>query len=230
MKYQLIDSSINKQTRKFLLLILFLFMLCYLVAVISSEKSLFGLKVLQSKLIKDQNDFYHVVGLAQNIQNVTLDRLFVDVAVLDRYNVTLGNYSNQVEVHPLNSKDITPFDVLVYDKGNNENIKNYSVGFRYDTVEDIQRNLEIHSINSKLDITGFYFISGKITNNMNAFSNNTTIIAAIFDNENNPIGIWKAQAEPYSIAPSETSSFTIPITDRLQSSKIHNFTLFSNDS
>ena len=89
-----------------------------------------------------------------------------------------------------------------------------------------ERNLEIHSTNSKLDATGFYYISGRITNNMDTISNSTTIIAALNDKNNDPIGIWKAQSEPYNIPPFSTASFTIPVTDRSTGFNINNYTLY----
>lgn len=230
MEHGLVEYCTNNQAKKFIILTLFLFMLCSLGSTLFGDQSIYGLKQIQLELIQDQNDFYHVIGLAQNNNNMTLDRLFVDAIIFDNSNKTVGNYSNQVEVYPLNPDDITPFDILIYDKDINENINNYSVNFRFDIIKEIERNLDVHSVNSKLDFTGLYFINGKITNNMKTYSNNTIIIAAVFDKENSLIGIWKAQSEPYNIAPFATASFTIPVTDRLQSFKIHNFTLFSDNS
>jgi hypothetical protein len=93
-----------------------------------------------------------------------------------------------------------------------------------------EKDLEFHSTNSKLDATGFYYISGRITNNMNNISTSTTVIAALYDKNNDLIGIWKAQSEPYNIPPLSTASFTIPVTDRSQGFNIYNYTLYSNNS
>ena len=65
---------------------------------------------------------------------------------------------------------------------------------------------------------------------MNTTSNSTTIIAALNDKNNDLIGIWKAQSEPYNIPPLSTASFTIPVTDRSQGFDIYNYTLYSNNS
>jgi hypothetical protein len=197
---------------------------------LANDDPAFGLKLLETYLIQDQNKFHHIIGLAQNDLNMTLDNIFVRVNILDKDNTILGNYSNQVAVHPLNPSEITPFDVILYDKDRNSLIKNYTIDSTYEKVSTNIRDLEIHSTNSKLDATGFYYISGRINNNMNITSNSTTIIAALDDKNGDLIGIWKAQSEPYNIPPFSAASFTIPVTDRSLGFNINNFTLYSNNS
>ena len=197
---------------------------------LANDDAAFGLKLLETYLIQDQNKFHHIIGLAQNDLNMTLDNIFVRVNILDKDNSILGNYSNQVAVHPLNPSEITPFDVILYDKDQNSLIKNYTIDSTYEKVNTNIRDLEIHSTNSKLDATGFYYISGRINNNMNITSNSTTIIAALDDKNGDLIGIWKAQSEPYNIPPFSAASFTIPVTDRSLGFNINNYSLYSNNS
>lgn len=197
---------------------------------LENDDEVFGLNLLKTYLTQDQNKFHHIIGLAQNDLNMTLDNIFVQVNILDEDNTILGNYSSQVEVQPLNPSEVTPFDVLIYDKDHNGLIKNYTIDSTYEKVKPNKRDLEIHSTNSKLDATGFYYISGRITNNMNITSNSTTIIAALDNKNADLIGIWKAQSEPYNIPPFSEASFTIPITDRSQGFNTNNYTLYSNNS
>lgn len=197
---------------------------------LENDDEVFGLNLLNTYLTQDQNKFHHIIGLAQNDLNMTLDNIFVQVNILDEDNTILGNYSSQVEVHPLNPSEVTPFDVLIYDKDHNGLIKNFTIDSTYEKVKPNKRDLEIHSTNSKLDATGFYYISGRITNNMNITSNSTTIIAALDNKNADLIGIWKAQSEPYNIPPFSEASFTIPITDRSQGFNTNNYTLYSNNS
>ncbi|WP_222424801.1 hypothetical protein [Candidatus Nitrosocosmicus arcticus] len=197
---------------------------------LTNEQSVFGLKLVQTHLTQDHNKFHHIIGLAQNDLNMTLDKIFVHAIILDESNTILGNYSSQVEVHPLNPSEETPFDVLIYDKNYNSLIRNYTVDLTYEEAKTNKRDLEILSTSSKLDVTGFYYISGRIINNLNIVSNSTTIIAALNDKNGDLIGIWKAQSEPYNIPPFSTASFTIPVTDRIQGPIINNYTLYSNNS
>jgi len=204
--------------------------ICNISVGLVNDESVFGFKLVQTHLTQDQNKFYHIIGIAQNDMNVTVDNIFVHATISDDHETILGNYSSQVAVHPLNPLEETPFDVLIYDKSHNNLIKNFTVSFTYEGTKTTERDVKIHSTSSKLDATGFYFISGRITNNMNTFLKSTTIIAALNDKNNDLIGIWKAQSEPYNIPPLSTASFTIPVTDRGQGVDIYNYTMYSNNS
>jgi hypothetical protein len=212
-------------------LILSVLVICTVWVFLINDESVFGLKVVQSQMTQDQNKFHHIIGIAQNDLNMTLDNIFVQAIISGENNTILGNYSNQVAVHPLYPSEETPFDVLIYEKNHNNLIKNYTIDFTYEGTNNTnEKDLEIHSTSSRLDATGFYYISGRITNNMNTIANSTTIIAALIDRNNDLIGIWKAQSEPYDIPPLSTASFTVPVTDRSQGSNIYNYTLYSNNS
>lgn len=212
-------------------LILSVLVICTVWVFLINGASVFGLKIVQSQMTQDQNKFHHIIGIAQNDLNTTLDNIFVQTMISGENNTILGNYSNQVAVHPLYPSEETPFDVIIYEKNHNNLIKNYTIDFTYEeTNKTNERDLEIHSTSSRLDATGFYYISGRITNNMNTIANSTTIIAALIDRNNDLIGIWKAQSEPYDIPPLSTASFTVPVTDRSQGSNIYNYTLYSNNS
>ena len=212
-------------------LILSVLVICTVWVFLINDESVFGLKIIQSQMTQDQNKFHHIIGIAQNDLNMTLDNIFVQAIISGENNTILGNYSNQVAVHPLYPSEETPFDVLIYDKNHNNLIKNYTIDFTYEGTNNTnEKDLEIHSTSSRLDATGFYYISGRITNNMNTTANSTTIIAALIDRNNDLISIWKAQSEPYDIPPLSTASFTVPVTDRSQGFNIYNYTLYSNNS
>ncbi len=230
MKSVLAFYNSNKLLGTVFCVILSVLIICNITVTLVNDEPVFGLKLVQTHLTQDQNKFHHIIGIAQNDMNITLDNIFVQANITGENNTILGNYSNQVTVHPLSPSEETPFDILIYDKNHNNLIKNYTVGFTYEGTKTNKRDLEIHSTSSRLDATGFYYISGRITNNMNTISNSTTIIAALNDKNNDLIGIWKAQSEPYDIPPLSTASFTIPVTDRGQGFNIHNYTLYSTNS
>ncbi len=106
-------------------LILSVLVICTVWVFLINDESVFGLKVVQSQMIQDQNKFNHIIGIAQNDLNTTLDNIFVQAMISGENNTILGNYSNQVAVHPLYPSEETPFDVLIYDKNANNLIKNY---------------------------------------------------------------------------------------------------------
>jgi hypothetical protein len=190
----------------------------------------FGLKILNSTMVKDENGYVHLIGEAENNEVHPIDKIYVTGTLINNNNTNIGNFSNQVEIHPLNHLEITPFDILIYDKSKNDMIKKYEINFKFNaSSNEILKDLTIGSVSSRLDITGFYFITGRVTSNMNSLSNHTVIVASVKDKDDNLLGIWKAQTEPYNIPPYGSASFTIPITDKDQSFKIHNYTLYINN-
>lgn len=190
-----------------------------------------GLKIIQQQIVQDENDFFHMIGIVQNNENKTIDDIYAIGTLIGIDNATIANYSNPVEVHPLNPSETTPYDITIYEKDQNDQIKNHSIAFTFNSSETENiKNLDIHSVNTRSDLLGFYYISGRITNEMDAISNNTLVVATVSDKDQNLLGVWKAQAEPYNIPPSATASFTIPITDNTQGLRISNYTLFITNS
>ena len=186
------------------------------------------LKIVQAKLTSDQNRYKHLIGILQNSGNQTIDKVIVSADFLDKDKKSIGNFSRQTELTTLNPNDITPFDIFVYDKKLNDKIKDYKVDVKFNFTNYKDKKLVIVSDDSRLDMTGFYFINGKIQNTEKASASNNTRVIAITYNKNNELaGVWKAQTEPYSIPPLTTASFTIPITDKTQAFQISNYTLLT---
>jgi len=202
-----------------------------LITVVSFTNLGLGLKIIQQQMVQDENDFFHLIGVAQNNNNATIDNIYAIGTLTGPDDTTIGNYSTQVDVHPLNPLELTPYDITIYNKEQNDQIKNHSVIFTFNTTESKNlKDFDIHSVNSRSDMLGFFFISGRITNEMSSISNNTLVIATVYDKDEKLLGVWNAQTEPYNISPSSTASFTIPITDSNQGLRITNYTLFINNS
>jgi hypothetical protein len=186
------------------------------------------LKTVQVKLTSDQNKYKHLIGILQNTGNKTIDQVIVSADFLDKDKKSLGSFSKQTELTTLNPNEITPFDILIYDKKISDKIKDYKLDFKFNFTEYKDKKLAIVSHDSRLDMTGFYFINGKIQNTeKTSASNNTRVIAVTYNKNNELAGVWKAQTEPYSIPPLTTASFTIPITDKIQAFQISNYTLLT---
>jgi hypothetical protein len=210
--------------------ILLYFTLGFTIIILSSIIPIFGLKIVDSAITHDQNKFVHLIGEVKNDDPNPVDNIYVKGILFGKNNSQLGNYSNQVDVHPLSHGETSPFDILVYDKGINELINTFKIELEFNSTSmEPKRDLTIGSVTSRLDFSGFYYISGRVTNNMNLMSNNTLIIASVVDKNGNLLGIWKAQTEPYNIPPLGSASFTIPVTDKIQSFKLNNYTLYINN-
>ncbi|MBA3978461.1 MAG: hypothetical protein H0X50_09780 [Nitrosopumilus sp.] len=189
------------------------------------------LELSQTNLIQDQGKYKHLIGIVHNIGNNTANQIIVSANFLDEDKRSLGNFSKQTELRALNPNEITPFDILIFDKKNNEVIKDYDVDIKYNVTNYKDKKLDIVANDSRLDMTGFFFISGKIKNiEKGAYSNNTNVISILYDKDNGLVGVWKAQTEPYNIPPLTTASFTIPITDKTQSFRISSYELLTESN
>ena len=225
------DVRVWNSFRQRKMLIVSMILMLGLLTAVSSINSSLSLKIIHQQMVKDENEFFHLIGIAQNNINKTIDNIYAIGTIFGTDNTTLGSYSTQVEVHPLNPLELTPYDIKIYDKDQNDQIENHSVRFTFNSSDSQNlKNFNIHSVNSRSDMLGFYFISGRITNEMSAISNNTLVIATVMDKDEKLLGVWKAQTEPYNIAPFSTASFTIPVTDNNQGLRIANYTLFVNNS
>ncbi|HEX5518861.1 MAG TPA: FxLYD domain-containing protein [Candidatus Nitrosocosmicus sp.] len=184
------------------------------------------LKVISMKLTQDQYNYKHLIGILQNNANKTVNNVIISANFFDKTNKSIGNFSKQSEITTINPREITPFDILIYNKDLNDKINKFSITVKYNFTNHKDEKIAMESSNSHIDIiTGFYFIDGKIKNNGQLYSNNTTIIAITYDKNKDLAGVWKAQTEPYNIPPSTEASFSIPVTDKIQSYNILNYTL-----
>jgi hypothetical protein len=186
-----------------------------------------GLKTIKVKMTQDQYNYKHLLGLVENTENKTVNHVIITARFLDSSNKSIGNFSKQTEITTLNPKEITPFDILIFDKNIYDKIKEFVVNINFNFTKNKDKNLVIESNKSHLDVNGIFFIDGKIRNLGQAYSNNTTVTSVTFNKNNELLGVWKAQTEPYSIPPLLQASFSIPITDKIQSFQISNYTLFA---
>lgn len=223
--------SILQRNRRHRILVANMIFALGLMTFVSSTNSGISMKIVQQQMVQDENDYFHLIGIAQNNNSETIDNIYAVGTLTGPDKTIIANYSTQVDVHPLNPLEMTPFDITIYNKEQNDQIKNHSVIFTFNTTESMKlKDFDIHSVTSRSDMLGFFFISGRITNEMNAISNNTLVIATVYDKDEKLLGVWNAQTEPYNISPSSTASFTIPITDNNQGLRIANYSLFVNNS
>lgn len=229
---KLITHILHSKTNSFFFLIIIVSLSLLLLVLSSNNHPVQGypnndLKTIKIKLTQDQYNYKHLLGLVQNIGNKTVNQVITTARFLDSDNKSIGNFSKQTDITTLNPNEITPFDILIFDKNIYNKIKDYVVNINFNFTKDKDKKLLIESNKSHLDVNGFFFIDGKIKNIGQVYSNNTTVTSVTYNKNNELIGVWKAQTEPYSIPPSLEASFSIPITDKIQSFQISNYTLFA---
>ncbi|MGE0242954.1 MAG: FxLYD domain-containing protein [Nitrososphaeraceae archaeon] len=176
-------------------------------------------------LQKDKFGYLHLFGEIRNISEKSLTNITLSFDFLDNNNNTLGSYFRDPEIDTLNPHQFSPFEIIYLDLNSVDNVKNYSYEVEYNISKEKPTLLKIDHVNNRLDFTGFYYINGKITNLGPKIANNVTVIATVFDHNDNILGITKAISEPFTIGIKENAAFGLAVNDKTISIKIKNYTL-----
>ena len=84
-------------------------------------------------------------------------------------------------------------------KENNEKTENFKADIKYNPTDHKDKKLDIVANNLRLDMTGFFFVNGKIMNSGDTHSNNTNVISIVYDKNNVLVGVWYVQTDRYDI-------------------------------
>jgi hypothetical protein len=182
-------------------------------------------KVLQTNTVIDQSGFIHLFGEIRNISNEPQYGVTVYANFYDKYGQSLGTASGIAAVRSLNTGQVSPFEVIFLDKDKSKQFSDYSLNFTSKVGNQKSDSMVITSSKSRPDIFGYYYVSGRISNMGNETATNVLAIASFFDDNRKIIGLSSAIAEPSNMTSESTASFTIVMDDKLQSSKIKNYSL-----
>ena len=187
--------------------------------------SLGNFSVLEHNKVVDQNGFIHLFGEIRNISNETQKTITAHADFYDKEGRIIGNGSGIASLRSLNIGKISPFEIVFLDKNHNNQFFNYTLNFTSEAGVDRPDDLIVTELKSRPDIFGYYYVSGRISNIGNDTATNVLAISSFFDNNGKMIGLSSAIAEPSNMTLRSTSSFTIVMDDKLQSSKIRNYSL-----
>ena len=187
--------------------------------------SLENFSVLEHNKVIDQSGFVHLFGQIRNISNETLKSVTAHANFYDNSGHNIGNASGIISLRSLNIGEVSPFEIIFLDKNQINHFFNYTLNFTSEIGGNKPDNLVITSVKSRPDIFGYYYVSGRISNMGNDTATNVLAIASFFDYNGGMIGLSSAIAEPSNMTSHSISSFTVVMDDKLQSSKIKNFSL-----
>jgi hypothetical protein len=191
----------------------------------NSGYSIENFKTLQTNTIIDQSGFIHLFGEIKNISHEPQHGVAVYANFCDKNGQNIGNGSGIVAARSLNIGQVSPFEIIFLDKDQSKQFFDYSLNFTSKAARNKADNMAITSSNSRPDIFGYYYVSGRISNMGNETATNVLAIASFFDNNGKIIGLSSAITEPANITSHSAASFTIVMDDKLQSSKIKNYSL-----
>ena len=182
-------------------------------------------EVLQTNKIIDQSGLIHLFGEIRNISDNPQQDIVIFADFYDQSGKNIGNGSGIVPVRSLNRGDISPFEIILLNSEQTKDVSNYTINITSNVGLIKTENLVITSSKSRPDIFGYYYVNGRISNKGNDTATNTLAIASFYDKDGKIIGLSSAIAEPANMTSLSTSSFTVVMDDKLQSSKIKDYYL-----
>lgn len=173
----------------------------------------------------DESKLAHVFGEIKNTSNKPITDIIVQASFYDSHHTLLNKFKRSTDIRTLNPGDITPFEILYYDFKTVDLISSYTLSASGKDTEVKPKALHIESYNSRIDILGFYYVNGIVSNKGPGPATDTLVIATMYDKNGNVVSIGRAMAEPVNITSHSAAAFGIAITDKLQTYKVKNFSL-----
>jgi hypothetical protein len=187
--------------------------------------SLENFKVLQTNTLIDQSGFIHLFGEVRNISDEPQYNVAIYATFYDRNGQYIGNASGIAAVRSLNIGQVSPFEIIFLDKDKSKQVSDYALNFTSKIGNQKPDSMVITSSKSRPDIFGYYYVSGRISNEGNETATNVLAISSFYDSNGKIIGLSSAIAEPGNMSSHSEASFTIVMDDKLQSSKIKDYSL-----
>ena len=174
----------------------------------------------------DESAIMHVYGEVKNISNKTTTNVIVKGSFFDGDGTLLNHFQRTCELPTVNSGGICPFEILYIDAKTTNRVKDFKLSATgIITDESKPTTLKIYSDNSRLDILGFYYINGRISNEGPLTATNSSVVASLYDKDGKVIAIGRALAEPVNIPSDNQASFGIAVTEKSQTYKTKNYSL-----
>lgn len=173
----------------------------------------------------DETNLMHVYGELKNISNKAMKNVVIKALFYDSNGKLINEFQRSSELRTINPGEISPFEILYIDAKTVHAIKNYTLSASGQETEIKARALRIISNSSKLDLTGVYYIKGRVVNEGVEAATNSMIIATLFDKDGKIAVVGRAQTEPVNISSHSEAAFDLPVTEALQTYKVKSYTL-----
>ncbi|MFB5600368.1 MAG: FxLYD domain-containing protein, partial [Nitrososphaeraceae archaeon] len=148
---------------------------------------------------QDESGYLYVLGEISNVSEESLTNVTLTADFYDIDGKLLGEYYRSPEIGVINPAERSPFKIIYLEQPTADKVFNYTIRVDYEVGNIKPDELVIESLNSRFDISGFYYINGQITNNGIENANNVTVVGTFYDKNGNVIGITEAITEPFSI-------------------------------
>jgi hypothetical protein len=168
----------------------------------------------------------HIYGEIVNTSNRSLANVTAKGSFYDNNGKLFNEYQRACELPTVNPGGICPFEILYLDTKTTKIVKDFRLSaIGSPTAKGKPNALKVFSDSSKLDISGFYYITGGISNEGSEIATLTTVVATLYDKDGKVIALGRALAEPVSISPDKRASFGIAVTEKKQTYKTNSYSL-----
>ena len=174
----------------------------------------------------DESSIMHIYGEIVNTSNRSLSNVTAKASFYDNSGKLLNEYQRDCELPTVNPGGICPFEILYIDTKTTKAVMDFKLSaVATPTAKGKPNALKVFSEGSRLDISGFYYINGRILNEGSEISTLTTVVATLYDKDGKVIALGRALAEPVSISPDNRASFGIAVTEKKQTYKTNSYSL-----
>jgi hypothetical protein len=183
-------------------------------------------KIQNTSSFIDESLIMHIYGEIVNTSNRSLANVTAKGSFYDNNGKLLNEYQRACELPTVNPGGICPFEILYLDTKTTKIVKDFrlsAIGTPIAKSKPIA--LKVFSDSFKLDISGFYYITGGISNEGLEIATLTTVIATLYDKDGKVIALGRALAEPVSISPDKRASFGIGVIEKKQTYKTNSYSL-----
>ena len=197
----------------------------------SSTKTLSGEQafvIQNTSSFVDESDLMHVYGEVRNISNMSMTNVTINGSFYDKSGRHLNDYQRSCELPTINAGGICPFEIIYIDTKTTDRVEDFKItaqGIVSDTSKPTK--LRFHSENSRLDILGFYYINGRISNEGSITATDSSVVATLYDKDGKVIAIGRALAEPVNILPDSLANFGIAVAEKSQVHKTRGYSLMA---
>jgi hypothetical protein len=177
----------------------------------------------------DETKIMHILGEIRNESDTAMGNVLIKISFYDKEGNLLDEFSRVPALDVINPGESSPFEILYLDPKTVDSVANFTMSAMGQAAEQKEKQLEIISSNSRLDLLGTYYINAAARNNGLEPASNAIMIATLYDREGKVVAIGKALAEASPGSSNMTvgseAAFGIAITEKLQTYRTARYSL-----
>jgi len=165
----------------------------------------------------------HIVGEIKNNFNAPINQIKID-ATLYSNGVLVDTIKTSPMLNTLMPEMKNPFDIIIVGDVARE-INEYSLSVSYKITEPKSQVIDITTSDFSRDKFDNIVITGTVANRGEITANTVVVVATLYDKNGNVAAVSKTHVKPDYLRANDESFFFVPVTDKIQSSVIVDYSL-----